>query len=178
AIAQYNKGIEYVNKEKYEDAIPYFKKAVSIDPKFAFAWDNLGISYRKTSQYDKALEAYNKSLEIDPEGKMPLQNIPVVYQYLEQYDKALDAYDNLLKVSPNDPETFYGKGLIYTYYKKDHEKALAMMCKAYNLYATMNSPYRVDAQKIIQTLYSEMKKDGKEETFNKILKENNISTKK
>jgi hypothetical protein len=49
------------------------------------------------------------------------------------------------------------------------------MCKAYNLYIKMGSPYRTDAEKIMQLIYSELKKQGKEESFNKILKANNIS---
>jgi hypothetical protein len=38
----------------------------------------------------------------------------------------------------------------------------------------MGSPYRTDAEKMIQILYNEFKKQGKEESFNKILKENKI----
>ena len=61
--------------------------------------------------------------------------------------------------------------------KSDLEKGLDKMCKAYNLYVKINSPYRVDAQAIIQEAYQLMKVKGQEELFNKILKDNNISTK-
>jgi hypothetical protein len=50
------------------------------------------------------------------------------------------------------------------------------MCKAYNLYIEQKSPYRTDAEKIINIIYSEMKKQGKENRFVEILKENNIRT--
>ena len=36
------------------------------------------------------------------------------------------------------------------------------MCKAYNIYTNSNSPYRVDAEKNINYIYSKMKEDGKE----------------
>ncbi len=49
------------------------------------------------------------------------------------------------------------------------------MCKAYNLYIKKKSPYRVDAEKIISTIYSEMKKQDKVDKFNEILKVNNIT---
>ena len=49
------------------------------------------------------------------------------------------------------------------------------MCKAYNLYIQQKSPYRADAEKVINIIYYEMKKQGKEEKFNEILKANNIS---
>ena len=45
------------------------------------------------------------------------------------------------------------------------------MCMAYNLYVAQKSGYRSDAVRVIQMIYAEMKKQGKEETFNKILSE-------
>ena len=85
-----------------------------------------------------------------------------------------DAYQRLAAIYPDDPETFYGIGRVYIL-KNDSEKALDNMCKAYNLYIKINSPYRTDAEKNIQMLYQQMKKDNKEDVFNKILKDNNIN---
>ncbi|UAY50800.1 tetratricopeptide repeat protein [Ferruginibacter albus] len=177
AIDQYDLGIKLFDKENYKDALPYFKKAVEIDPQFAFAWDNLGVCYRQTDDYDKALEAYQRSLAIDPTGALPLQNIPIVYDFKKEYDKELDAYQSFIAAYPNDPETYFGIGRVYTYRKNDLEKGLRNMCIAYNLYIKMNSPYRVDAEKNIQYIYKKMKEQNKEDVFNKILEENNISAK-
>jgi hypothetical protein len=48
------------------------------------------------------------------------------------------------------------------------------MCKAYNLYIENKSPYRSDAEKVINLIYSQMKKENKEEDFYRVLKENKI----
>lgn len=176
ALAQYYKGIDFIKLDNYKDALPWFEKAVKSDPNFAFAWDNVGFCSRQLENYDRALEAYQKSLAIDPKGKMPLQNIPVVYQFKNDFDKAIAAYKKLLQVYPEDPEGYFGIGRMYIL-KSDLETGLDNMCKAYNLYVESNSPYRVDAQTIISGVYGEMKKNGQEETFFKILKKNHISTK-
>ncbi len=176
AIEQYDKGIDFVNAENYKEALVWFEKAVKTDPQFAFAWDNIGISNRRLGNLDASLEAYNKSLALDPNGKTPLQNIPVVYQFKKDYDKALEAYQKLLIVFPGDAEGYFGIGRMYIL-KSDYEKGLDNMCKAYNIYVKMNSPYRVDAQTLIVSLYKLMKAKGQEELFDKILKDNNISTK-
>lgn len=176
AMDWYAKGLDESKQGNYEKAISYYQKAVKIDPEFAFAWDNMGISYRKLGNYDKALEAYQKSLEVDPTGMMPLQNIPVVYQYKQEYDKAIAAYEKLAEVDKDNPEIFYGIGNIYAVYLQDYEKGLSNMCKAYNMYIAQKSPYRTDAEKVINAIYQEMKKQGKEARFNEILKENNISS--
>ena len=172
----YSKGVDESESGNFSKAIEYFEKAVAIDPQFAFAWDNLGICYRKLNNFDKALECYNKSLEIDHNGSMPLQNIPVVYVYKKEYAKAVEAYERLAKFDENNPEVYYGIGMIYATYLNDYEKGLENACKAYTIYVAQKSPYRVDAEKLINSIYFEMKNQGKEDEFNKILKENNIST--
>jgi tetratricopeptide (TPR) repeat protein len=175
AYANYELGIEETKKENFKGAIEYYKKAVKVDPNFAFAYDNMGICYRRLEEYDLAIDAYEKSLKIDPNGLMPLQNIAVVYSYKQQYKKAVKTYEKLAEIEPNNPEVFYGIGQMYAMHLNDSEKGLDNMCKAYIIYTEQKSPYRSDAEKIIQMIYAQMKKDGKEESFNKILKANNIN---
>jgi hypothetical protein len=79
---------------------------------------------------------------------------------------------------PDAVEAYYGLGRIYYIYEKDNETALDYFCKAYNLYVKMDSPYRVDAQKMINFIYSDMKKDKSEKKFKDILKKNNIEISK
>lgn len=176
ALKYYDQGIELMKSEKYEKALKTFNKAIGIDPIFAFAWDNIGLCYRKMGEYDKAIEAYTKSLEIDPDGIFPLQNMAVAYQYKKEYAKAIQTYERLIDIDDRNPEIYYGIGQIYAIYLNDMEKGLDNMCKAYNLYIENKSPYRTDAEKLINGIYSEMKKQGKEARFMEILKENNIST--
>ncbi|HEY1872152.1 MAG TPA: tetratricopeptide repeat protein, partial [Chitinophagaceae bacterium] len=171
----YNKGNDFLRQENYKDAAPWFQKAVAIDSEFAFAWDNLGICYRKAGEYDKAIVAYKNSLRVDPRGKTPLQNLAVVYQIQNKPDEAMATYNDILKYYPGDPETYYGIGLVYYSVKKDMVNALQNMCKAYNIYSNQKSPYRSDAEKVINLIYAEMKKNNQEDVFNQILKENNLN---
>lgn len=175
ALEYYFKGIDESKSTNEQKAIEYFKKAVKFDPEFAFAWDNLGICYRKLGDFDKAIDAYNKSLEIDPKGITPLQNIAIAYMFKKDFEKAISAYQKLSEIEKDNPEVYYGIGNIYANYMGDYEKGLSNMCKAYNLYTQQKSPYRTDAEKIINIIYVQMKKQGKEGRFNEILKENNIS---
>lgn len=174
AMKYYELGIEESKKDNFKGAIENYKKAVKIDPKFAFAYDNMGICYRRLEKYDEAIEAYEKSLKIDPAGLMPLQNIAVAYSYKKEYKKAVKAYERLAEIESNNPEVFYGIGQMYAFHLNDLEKGLDNMCKAYVIYTAQKSPYRTDAEKIIQMIYDQMKKDGKEKKFDEILEANNI----
>lgn len=175
AINAYNKGNNFLRQEDYKKALPFYENAVKIDPEFVFAWDNLGLCNRRLGNTDEALKAYQTSLKLDPNNMMSLQNLPLVYIDKKDYQKAIESYENLSKVSSDNPEVYYGIGAIYFQYIIDDEKALDNMCKAYNLYTAQNSPYRTDAEKIIQNLYASFKEKGKTDKFNEILKANNIN---
>jgi tetratricopeptide (TPR) repeat protein len=177
AKKMYSKGKEQFEKQNYQKAIFYYQKALKIDSLFAFAWDNMGLCYRKLDKYDDAIYAYNKSLELDPLGLMPLQNIAVAYKYKKEYQKALAAYETLAELDSKNPEVYYGIGLLYAYSLNDLEKGLDNICKAYTYYIAQKSPYRTDAEKLINMIYADMKKQGKETAFDEILKNNNITQK-
>jgi tetratricopeptide (TPR) repeat protein len=178
ALEEYSKGIALLSDKKYKEAIPFFEKCVKIDPKFAFAWDNLGACHRRLENFDAAIKAYKKSLSIDPDGTMPLHNLPVAYELKKDYDNAIIHYKNISKVLPDDPETYYGLGRIYTFYKVDLEKGLDYFCQAYNAYIKQNSPYRTDAEKNINYIYAELKKADKLDIFSRVLEKNNITPNK
>jgi len=175
AKKMYSKGIDESEKQNYQKAISYFQKALKIDSLFAFAWDNIGLCSRKLDKYDDAIYAYNKSLELDPLGLMPLQNIAVAYEFKKEYQKALAAYQTLAELDNKNPEVYYGVGLLYAYSLNDLEKGLDNMCRAYMYYIAQKSPYRTDAEKVINMIYTDMKKQGKESAFDEILKKNNIN---
>lgn len=174
ALELYNEGTDLAKSGDQKGAIKKYKKAIELDAAFAFAYDNMGIAYRRLDDYDNAIKSYEKSLEINPEGTMPLQNLAIVYQYKKDYPKAITYYEKLAKIDDENPEVFYGIGNVQMI-TGDYEKSLDNMCKAYNLYVEHGSPYRSDAEKIINILYAEMKKQGKEKRFNEILEQNKIS---
>lgn len=175
AIAFYKKGNKEAEKDNTQEAINLYKKALKIDPNFTSAWNNLGLSYKKLENYDEAIGAYEKSLEKDPNGIMPLQNMAIAYKDKKDYKKALKTYEKLARLDDQNPEIYYGIGQICALSLHDFEKGLDNMCKAYTLYVEQKSPYRADAEKMINLISVEMEKAGKEKTFKKILKHNNIS---
>ena len=169
----YDDGMEYINEGDAENAIKKFTKAVEIDPKFAFAWDNLGISYRKNNQYDKAIEAYQKSLEIYPQGRLPLLNTAITYNLNKEFKQAIVYYKKFISLYAEDPEGYYGLGLIL-YTQDQQEEGLDNLVRAYTIYTAQNSPYRADAAKKIGYMYKDLKNQDKLEVFNKVADKYNL----
>jgi len=169
----YDDGLEYIEDNDYEGAILKFRKAIEIDPNFAFAWDNLGVSYRRTNQYEEAIKAYKKSLEINPNGRLPLMNIAVTYNLNKEFQDAINYYKKFIDIYQNDPEGYYGIGLIL-YTNNQQEAGLDNLIHAYTIYTAKNSPYRADAAKKIGYMYNDLKSQNKLELFNKVAAKYNL----
>ena len=48
-------------------AIPYYDKAINLNPRFAEAYCNRGIDRAKFEDYEGAISDFNKSINIKPE---------------------------------------------------------------------------------------------------------------
>lgn len=173
----YDDGMEFLQEGDLESAIEKFQKAVSIDEKFAFAWDNLGISYRKIKEYDKAIAAYKKSLEIYDQGRLPLLNIAITYNLNEQYDEAIQYYEKFISIYSGDPEGYYGLGLIL-YTQEKEEEGLDNLIHAYTIYTAQNSPYRADAAKKIGYMYKDLQNKDRLDLFHKVADKYNLKVEK
>lgn len=171
----YTKGVEASVAADNWAAIDYYIQALAIDSLFTFACDNLALAYRKTEQYEKAIEANKKSIAINPNATTPYQNLAIVYTYTKEFRKSILAYEELGKINANDPEVYYGMGRVVALDLHNNERGLQNMCKAYNLYSAIKSPFRVDAEAVLSEIYRSMKEDGEESKFFRILKENNIN---
>ena len=173
----YDDGMEFLQEGDVESAVEKFQKAVSIDEKFAFAWDNLGICHRKMKEYDKAIEAYKKSLEIYEQGRLPLLNIAITYTLNEQYEEAISSYERFISIYSNDPEDYYGLDLIL-YTQSNEEEGLDNLIHAYTIYTAQNSPYKADAAKKIGYMYKDLQNKDRLDLFHKVADKYNLKVEK
>lgn len=59
-------GYQYLNQEKFDDAIKVFSLNVNLFPSSWNAYDSLGEAYLKAGKKDLAIENYKKSVELNP----------------------------------------------------------------------------------------------------------------
>lgn len=165
ALEYYSEGQKYLGQEKFDMALVELNKAVTKDPKFAFAWDNMGVCYRKMGRFNEAIECYKKSLALDPNGSMPLMNMAVAYTYLKDYKNATETYNKYSSFYSKDPEGFYGIARIERL-TKNYSDALENALKAFQLYEEIASPYKADAIGVIREIVQDLKDENKLEIFN------------
>lgn len=88
ALLYSNKGLQYLQKRKINEAFHYLKLAVSLHPKSSDMWINLGSAYKKSGQYSMAENSYLKAFELDHSNSLAASNLDRLYRLIDQPNKA------------------------------------------------------------------------------------------
>ena len=99
--AHYNRGITYLNDERYSEAITAFQNAITLDPDFTTAHYNLGLTYLKMETYSRAVDALQKTITLDRSYKAAHHSLALAYLGQQELGKARDAARDALKLDPN-----------------------------------------------------------------------------
>lgn len=114
-ITQYDIGLVYYYRERYDQAIPHFEKAVQLKPDFAPAINGLGNAYSAKGDWDKAIEAYQKIIEDVFYGTphFALSNMALAYHQKGDYARAEKNFLEALKLSPDFVNALGGLAATY-----------------------------------------------------------------
>ncbi len=141
------------------DAVPWYEKAIQIDPQSVIAMNNLAwILCTEKSEDHKALEIVEKGLAINPSYIDLIDTRGVIYMHLGEYEKAVDDFEQCekmyLSANPNKTVSVYRLGECLMHLKKDRE-ALFEFYKAKDLNAAkggLSSEQLGQLEMIIQKL--------------------------
>jgi serine/threonine protein kinase/Flp pilus assembly protein TadD len=64
ALQQYSLGVQHHSRADYPHAIPYYKKAIQIDPYFAIAHARLALCYNSNRQFEAARDEYKRAYDL------------------------------------------------------------------------------------------------------------------
>jgi serine/threonine protein kinase/Flp pilus assembly protein TadD len=136
ALRAYGLGYHAVNvKTDFAAAIPFFQRAVSLDPNFAMAYARLGISYSNQGQPALAAENMRKAYELSGRtSEREKLDISSHHELLVTGDleAARKAYELWAQTYPRDETPQINLNLIYVYLG-EYEKALLAAQEAVRL---------------------------------------------
>src|SRR6201987_286788 len=118
-------------------AVELLKKAVEVDPKHNYAWNNLGLAYLAMRQDDDAVGAFQKAVEVNPYDEFAFNNLGRVYWQMRKYDDAANAFHKQLEINPLDKFAHSNLGAMYAEWHK-YDEAAPELEKAASL--TPNDP--------------------------------------
>ena len=103
ARKEYEKGIQYSDKGKIEDAIDRFKKAIAISPNYLMAHNNLGAQYLKLGKWPEATKQFEAAIAINPKALNPRQNLAIALIEQKQYAEAIEHLNEALSIDSSSP---------------------------------------------------------------------------
>ena len=62
---EFNKGVDFAEKEDWDTAIACFSEAIRLKPDYAVAYNNRGVVYRKKGEPTKANADFAKAKELE-----------------------------------------------------------------------------------------------------------------
>jgi eukaryotic-like serine/threonine-protein kinase len=90
ALKAYDTGSDLGNANQYQASIPYFQKAVELDPNFAEAQASLGTAYYDMGALGKASEYYRKAFDLSA-NLSPLERVFIQSSYFIMAERDLPA---------------------------------------------------------------------------------------
>lgn len=98
AIKKYNTGVNYYDKQQYNNAIDCFLEAIKIDPNFSPSYYNLGVLYEYYGNNEKAIAAYKNILKLNSNDAEASYKIAQLSYKQKNYKVAL-SYLNLIQTN-------------------------------------------------------------------------------
>ena len=113
ALRYYSKGREQHSSGKYAEAIPFYRRAVELDPYFAIAYARLAVVYTNEGQSELSRQASQKAYELR-DRVSEREKLYVEWSYYGnvtgQWDKTNETLDLWKKTYPRDWVPFNAHG--------------------------------------------------------------------
>jgi tetratricopeptide (TPR) repeat protein len=127
ALKALSEGRKAVQEKGSSAAIPFFQRAIDLDPNFAAAYSALGVSYSNLREPGLASENLRKAYDLrDRVSEREKFRITATYYLLVtgELEKAIQNYELWAQTYPRSSEPYGNLGVDYTFLG-DYEKAVA-----------------------------------------------------
>jgi tetratricopeptide (TPR) repeat protein len=117
----YKEGISLYKKEKkYAEAVVSFNKALEIDDKLPYIWNDLGLCYREMKDNNNALKAFTRAVELAPDNPEFLFNLGETLEITgllnmsnKYLDSAIATFKMVINQLPNNKDAWNHIGICY-----------------------------------------------------------------
>jgi len=99
--AHLNLGIELKNRNRLDEAISHYHKALQLKPAYAEAYYNLGNAFSIQGKFKEATENYFKALRLTPLDVDTHYNLGYTLAKLWRFDEAVYHYSMAIKLKPD-----------------------------------------------------------------------------
>jgi tetratricopeptide (TPR) repeat protein len=105
-LALNNKGFLLFEQGKYEEAIPFFKRAVAIRPDYTMAYINLVDAYLSLNRFDEAMLTVDEILKREPSNYNVLNRKGYILQQKQAFREAIAVFNEVLRYNKDNVYAF------------------------------------------------------------------------
>ncbi len=129
ALIHYKEGVGlFVREKDCTKAIAAFDRALSIDDKLSYAWNDRGVCFRELGDNTNALKSHLRAVELAPDNTEYLFNlgetlelIGVLYNSNKYVDSAIQTFRMVTDLLPNNAAVWDHLGICYKEVGKNEE---------------------------------------------------------
>jgi hypothetical protein len=112
-MAHNNLASALAEKEKFEEAIDHYTRAIRIKPEIHLSYMGRGLAYDKLGRFNLAIEDYNHAIRLDQDYAETYFNRGNSYDELGQYQQAIKDYSEAIRLNPDYVEAYNNRGNTY-----------------------------------------------------------------
>ncbi|MDP8263150.1 MAG: tetratricopeptide repeat protein [Candidatus Ancaeobacter aquaticus] len=168
-VSYYNKGVDFYNQGKYDEALESYLQALELSPDYVDAMRGVGLTLVKQKNYSDALDIFLEAYEIDPDDPEINYCLGVIYPIVKKDTKKGEYhYKRYLELNPEAEDRqmveewieSFNKSIYIDYYNQgvelydrgDYQDAIEKYRKALEL-----NPDYFDAYRGLGLVYIKLK---------------------
>ena len=132
AVAYYNKGQEFAEAGKCEEAMCLFGNALGLDPDPAAIHQFQGLSFALNEDYYSAITEFDKAIIISPDNPYLYHNRGQAQAARQDFDAVIDDYTELIRLQPANTGGYRNRGKAFAR-NEDYDSAIVDFNKAIEL---------------------------------------------
>jgi tetratricopeptide (TPR) repeat protein len=125
----FDKGVEFLDKKMYAEAIDEFNKGLELDPEQVVLVARIGDTYLKMEKYEEALASYERAIELDPTDPKLFNNKGVVLDKMGKKEESEKAFEEASQITGGGAQELYNLG-VTKYNAGNMEEAAAAFKRA------------------------------------------------
>jgi Flp pilus assembly protein TadD len=94
-------GTAAFSRNDWDRAIAEFTRVISIEPRYAMAYNNRGAAYNGKREWDRAIADFTEAIRIDPNYAAPCRHRAYAYMQKGNFTQARAEVNRALQINPN-----------------------------------------------------------------------------
>jgi tetratricopeptide (TPR) repeat protein len=112
----------YLDANRYQEAIPYLREAIRIDPLYPRAYNDLAYALDGAGDFEQAIETIQHYMAVAPFEANPYDSQGDIYSRNGEIDLAIGSYKRTLEIKPDFSHSVEQLGHLYLY-KREYQLA-------------------------------------------------------